>query len=77
MMLLTVVGGIILALITGMSLGTCIVLCCLKRYQKDQKKRLEKAGQHDLVFVEGSRTIDMPTLPGPNVIRQDSRELVQ
>lgn len=72
-MVLAVVGGIVFAIIIGMALGSCIVLCCLKRYQKDQSKRLKKAQHHDLVFVEGSRTIDMPTLPN-NPIRKDSAE---
>jgi len=35
-LLMTVFGAIVFALVTGMLLGTCVVLTCLKCYKRGQ-----------------------------------------
>lgn len=62
-MLATAIGAIIISIIGGVCLATCLVLCCLKRYQSGQKKRLEKAGHQDLRFYDSTRQVQMATQP--------------
>lgn len=47
------IGVLAVAIGLGMALGGCLLLCCLKCYQRGQQKRLTQANRMNLRFTEG------------------------
>lgn len=63
-MIYTFMGVLVAAVAIGMALGGCLILSCLKIYQRGQQKRLAEAGRMNLRFNDNHVTsIDMPTIP--------------
>lgn len=65
-----VMASTILAIVVGMIVGSCLVLCCLKSYKSNQQKRLSEAGHQNLRFVEGENAVPMATQMEPKVATQ-------
>lgn len=73
-MIYAFMGVLVAAIAIGMALGGCLLMCCLKIYQRGQEKRLTQASRMNLRFTEGDdNQIDMRTMPASQTNPDEER----
>lgn len=73
-MMYSFMGVLVAAIAIGMALGGCLILCCLKLYQRGQGKRLAQANRAGLRFTEPNETeFNTRTMPCVQTIPDEEK----
>jgi cbb3-type cytochrome oxidase subunit 3 len=73
-MIYTFLGVLVAAIAIGMTIGGCLILCCLKVYSRGQQKRLATANRGNLRFTEGNETeFNARTMPCAQTIPDEEK----